>query len=384
MTDLYFADLCKLGGRSENQDYLQARPLSSLSQFIVADGLGGQGGGALASKMATKKALISQENAKPDSVDWGEFFSPSWLEVTFEKAHDHIKELQKSGKQEFAHMATTMVVLMIMDRKAIWGHVGDSRLYMFRAGQIYHQTKDHSVPQMLVSSGEIEPEEMRNHPDRNRLLRALGDNRRATQARVCEEIDLWEGDAFLLCTDGFWEYVLEEEMLESLYQASSPKDWVTRMEQQYLLPQVEKERVLEGQIKAENDNYTALAVWYGDKPSEYISGSFKSSLFNRIKEKTKEVWEDFQGFKQHTLENKTNNVRPESPNSCNDDQLITNKTKEKDVKQRIDQKLDKLFFDDGSKTFEQNRNEELEKKKIAQDLDKTLKAIRVDCLGKKR
>lgn len=250
--------LYSAGGREKNQDAFKIYPptedMPFLFRYVVADGLGGQGGGELASWAAIKKTSEV-------------FFDTEKLANQFETAHQHIKSCQLNGPQELARMATTLVVLMIMGDKAIWGHVGDSRLYMFRNGEIHHQTKDHSVPQMLVSSGEIEEKDIRHHPDRNRLLRALGDNREKIQALVHEEQTLREGDVFLICTDGFWEYVTEEEMLTSLYEVATPDEWLKLMEEQYLIPATKEEARREGKNKEENDNYTAIAVWYGEYPS---------------------------------------------------------------------------------------------------------------------
>jgi serine/threonine protein phosphatase PrpC len=268
--ELLSQPLCKQGGRDKNQDFEKIHKLHTagvtLHQFIVADGLGGQGGGEFASKAAVHSVLAGSAMHKNGSVGLDEYFDPEWLTLQFEIAHGNVKQ-QQQRQPEFSKMATTLVVLMVMDGKAIWGHVGDSRLYLLREGKIHSQTKDHSVPQMLVSSGEIEEKDIRHHPDRNRLLRALGDNRENIQARVHEEETLQEGDVFLLCTDGFWEYVTEEEMLTSLYESANPDDWLKRMESQYLDPVVKEEALREGKEKEENDNYTAIAVWYGEKPS---------------------------------------------------------------------------------------------------------------------
>ncbi|MBU0655164.1 MAG: protein phosphatase 2C domain-containing protein [Gammaproteobacteria bacterium] len=304
---LLSAQMTDPGGREENQDYCKIRErgeeIPALYQFIVADGLGGQGGGKMASKMATLKVLVSTAKAQPDAVSLDEYFHSERLELLFQVAHEHIQDLQKAGKPEFSRMATTLVVLMVMGDKAIWGHVGDSRLYLFRNGKIHHQTKDHSVPQMLVSSGEITEADIRHHPDRNRLLRALGDNREKIQARVHEEKTLQEGDVFLLCTDGFWEYVTEEEMLASLYKAANPDEWLKLMEEQYLIPATKQEARREGKEKEENDNYTAIAVWYGTTPSpasvqyEMDAATQATPPYPQgFREHAQAVWGDFKRF----------------------------------------------------------------------------------------
>ncbi len=271
---LFHAKLSKPGGHDENQDEAKVYTGPVLSQFIVADGVGGQGGGAIAAKVATEKMLDVQPTPSESALAPDGCFSKSGLVEQFELAHRHLKTNQASNPA-LARMATTLVILMIRDDQALWGHVGDSRLYLFRAGRIHHQTKDHSVPQMLVSSGDITAAEIRRHPDRNRLLRALGDNRQILKARVHDREPLQAGDVFLLCTDGFWEYVREEDMLTHLQQSRNPQDWLHRMEYQSLLPAVEKERLATGQEQAGNDNYTALAVWVGETPAPASAESLK-------------------------------------------------------------------------------------------------------------
>ena len=106
-------------------------------------------------------------------------------------------------------MRTTAVVLCTEGNRGTALHIGDSRFYHFRNGKIISQTKDHSVPQMLAMAGEISEHEIRRHPDRNRLLRALGDENEEVRF-VRSDFEIKEGDAFLLCSDGFWEEVEEE------------------------------------------------------------------------------------------------------------------------------------------------------------------------------
>jgi serine/threonine protein phosphatase PrpC len=102
---------------------------------------------------------------------------------------------------------------------------------------------------MAVFMGEITTHEIRFHEDRNKVLRALGGEN--AKAEVSEEVEVAEGrDAFLLCTDGFWEYVYEPEMEDLLQKAKDPQDWLKQME-----------KILLSRVSGENDNYTAAAVF---------------------------------------------------------------------------------------------------------------------------
>ena len=119
-------------------------------------------------------------------------------------------------------MKTTVVMLCVSGNNAYWTHVGDSRLYFFRKGKLVLHTKDHSIPQMLVAAGEIKEKNIRRHPDRNKLLRVMGTDWEEPQYAVSDPIELQEGDAFLLCSDGFWENIVEKQMQKCLKKQKVP------------------------------------------------------------------------------------------------------------------------------------------------------------------
>jgi serine/threonine protein phosphatase PrpC len=157
-----------------------------------------------------------------------------------------VRNIQEAKK---GNMKTTMVFLTIEDGRAKWMHVGDSRLYHFHCGQLLTQTTDHSVSQMAVLMGEITPQQIRFHEDRNRVLRALGSE--SARPEISQTVMLTGGeDVFLLCTDGFWEYVYEEEMEALLRRSATPEQWLEEMKQ-----------ILLTRIPQDNDNFTAAAVF---------------------------------------------------------------------------------------------------------------------------
>jgi PPM family protein phosphatase len=119
----------------------------------------------------------------------------------------------------------------------------------FHEGRLQKQTSDHSVPQLLANAGEIDASDIRFHEDRNRLLRSIGSEDTFKPHLEQSPITLYSGDAFLLCTDGFWEYVFEAEMVEYLQQASSAATWLNTMELRLLARAPER-----------NDNYSAIAI----------------------------------------------------------------------------------------------------------------------------
>ena len=148
-------------------------------------------------------------------------------------------------------MKTTLTVLYKIGGKLAWAHVGDSRLYAFRKNRVALRSFDHSVPQMLVLAHEIPERKIRNHPDRNILLRVLGVEWEQDQFDLSEIHDVSEYQAFLLCSDGFWELITEWRMGRLLRKCSTADDWLNAMTG--IVQKNGRDR--------EMDNYTALAVW---------------------------------------------------------------------------------------------------------------------------
>lgn len=237
MGKIEYAVLTKAGGREENEDSVKVESCGERLCAIVADGLGGHGGGKIASLEAAEVVMGCWHAGLTDTEE-GIF-------NTVEKAHESVLGRQTENCQ----MKTTLVGLFTMGNQAHWIHIGDSRLYYFEKSHLAERTKDHSVPQMALMMGMITEDQIRFHADRNRVLRALGSESYEPELSGLRE---WkEGrQAFLLCTDGFWEYVLEEEMEETLADSDSPGQWLGKMEE-----------VLKSRASAGNDNYTAAAVF---------------------------------------------------------------------------------------------------------------------------
>jgi len=232
------ACLSNQGGRSCNDDTAAVFQNNGCVRVFVGDGLGAYAGGQQASQAA---ARALEEEARRGSL-----LTDQRLTEAAAQANRAVRQLQK---ESHGRMKTTLVFLSIEDSRARWMHIGDSRLYHFQNGHLVRQTMDHSVSQMAVLMGEITLAEIRFHEDRNRVLRALG----AENAKpdLSPTIMLTAGvDAFLLCTDGFWEYVLEEEMEKALKNANDPQQWLESME-----------KILRTRATGENDNYTAAAVF---------------------------------------------------------------------------------------------------------------------------
>ncbi len=227
------------GDRDYNEDFAIAKKTDTGYCFVVADGLGGHGKGEVASKLVCDTAAEFFKSADAEDI-YG----------IFDVSQEKLLEKQKEEHAEDA-MKTTMNVVTIEGNTIRWGHVGDTRTYYFKKKKIASRTKDHSVPQMMVAMGEIKEKEIRHHPDRNRLLRVMGTEWNKPQYVIEEAVKAEGRQAFLLCTDGYWEFIEDKDMVKCLKKAKDVQAWLDAM------TEIVKTN---GQGK-DMDNFTALALW---------------------------------------------------------------------------------------------------------------------------
>jgi serine/threonine protein phosphatase PrpC len=240
--------------RVENQDSftVQTAPCTENGNSllaVVADGVGGGKAGNVASKIAVEALtdIYLKNTGNPQDV----------MRMAIETANALIQE--RSREDELCSgMATTCTALMVKGDTVIIGHVGDSRAYRIRDGEIVHLTQDHTLPRKLFREGLITEEEIEFHPQGNVLTNAVG-SRKMIEVDIIS-YEMIEQDTFVLCSDGLYKYFKDEEIKEIVSKAgieASPERFVT----------VAKER-------GGDDNITVVVVHAGgdrlDKTTEIL------------------------------------------------------------------------------------------------------------------
>jgi serine/threonine protein phosphatase PrpC len=197
-----------IGDRQEQQDraaLFTAPRAPGYVMAIVADGMGGLSGGALAAEQVLRTAKQAFDLFSPltDDVE-------KMLGAIAHEAHTVIKLTALSSEKK-PH--STMVVLVLTpERSAVWAHVGDSRLYRFNGPNCAERSVDHSYVEKLVQEGKLAPEQAKSHRLANVLLSALGSQEREPEVTLRRYDGLKAGDSFLLCSDGLWHYFDDVEL----------------------------------------------------------------------------------------------------------------------------------------------------------------------------
>ncbi|MGN0152785.1 MAG: PP2C family protein-serine/threonine phosphatase [Wujia sp.] len=235
----------KQGGREQNEDYILHVMHGDAECFILCDGLGGHACGEVASReVAEKVAQIFRDKGD----------SSSFLDDAFQAAQTHLLVMQRERNMIDA-MKTTLVVLVVTDTLMKWAHIGDSRLYhFFRDNTRYERTRDHSMVQVMCDMGEIKESDIRHHEDRNKLLRVMGAKWGKKSYDKSAFLEREGVHSFALMTDGFWEYVEEQDMLDTLQQTKTAEEWLGRM-QLLVENRADMQKI---------DNYSAICVRVAD------------------------------------------------------------------------------------------------------------------------
>src|ERR1700684_985768 len=193
-----------------------ARELESKGRLaVIADGMGGYEGGQEASRLAVETVREVYDNVVGDDPHLA-------LREAFARAHERIQSY--AGQHPALHgMGTTCTALVIRDRRLYFAHVGDSRLYLVRGASIARLTRDHSYVGRLVETGIVRAEDAEKHPQRHILTAALGAGIEVGVQSAEHAMALQDSDHLLLCTDGLWSVVTEDE-LENAVSGNAPAE----------------------------------------------------------------------------------------------------------------------------------------------------------------
>ncbi|MGZ5049656.1 MAG: PP2C family protein-serine/threonine phosphatase [Methylobacter sp.] len=205
---LEFYQLTLKGDREVNQDSMAHLVTERYALFVVADGLGGHQAGEKASRFFCQSLLRFAHIYAPQVAQQPVEAFSAWTSA----AIDEMKRLfafDMAGQN--AH--TTCAILYLDEHHAITAHCGDSRIYRMSPQRILWRTKDHSVPQQLLDEGRITEQQMAQHPEQNRLTRSIN-ILKGNEVEINLYPPMKKGETFVLCSDGFWEYVKPEELIK--------------------------------------------------------------------------------------------------------------------------------------------------------------------------
>lgn len=251
MLALDTAYISRTGDRARNEDACGYWTSDRGGCWVVSDGAGGHGSGDRAAQIVVSTIL--------------EHFSQQLLIGTDEALHllevaqAAVMAEKKATETANDMHATAAVLLVDLQRcEAVWSHVGDTRIYHFRQHELLSLTRDHSLVQNMIDAGyETSADMCRNHPMRNLLTSSIGNAEDLLLTVSGAPIAIAPGDTFLICSDGWWEYVDETSMARQLAAAKNGAEWLEGMAQ-----------IVETQGGEKNDNYTAIALRISDQENE--------------------------------------------------------------------------------------------------------------------
>lgn len=241
----------RIGGRKYNQDRAAYAYSERALLLVLADGMGGHLHGEIAAQLAIHAFVEAFEQAAMPRVPEPGTFLREIMERGHRNIIRHAREQMLPGNP-----GTTCVAALVQDGQAYWAHAGDSRLYLLRSRQVAAQTRDHSVVQQYADWGVIKPEEMRTHPDRNRITNCLGGVEDMFYAESAQPVALQQGDVLLLCSDGLWGPLSDAELAEGFFGRPLP-DTLDQLMNRAL-----------GREGARADNTTAVVARLGDNEKE--------------------------------------------------------------------------------------------------------------------
>jgi serine/threonine protein phosphatase PrpC len=242
---LRVAQRTAIGSRSRNEDCAAVEYFRGHWCLVLSDGAAGHGNGRLAAQLVVERVLTGFRSRPPvDARDLSELLLD---------AHDAVvagqREMGANNTKLAMHATVVMLLIDTSKSVALWGHVGDSRLYLWRNGRLNTVTRDDSVLQSVLDTGLVDSARMSKLRNRGVLLAALGAAEEAVP-HVSGPFELQGSDAFLLCSDGWWGGLDSQIISRALANAASPEEWLDAMVDLMLQ-----------HADPRQDNYTAIACW---------------------------------------------------------------------------------------------------------------------------
>lgn len=201
-----------IGDRRYNQDRVAYAVTPHAVLLVLADGMGGHLHGEQAAQTAidvVTQQFVQQAQQAPLTNPGG------FLEHCLRQAHQQIMQL--AGADQIQCPGTTCVAAVIQDNQYYGVHAGDSRLYLLRQEQVIFRTTDHSMVELWVQQGHLTPDQARAHPARNQITSCLGGSPESPQIDHHPSERLLPNDTILLCSDGLWEPMSDQELARAFY-----------------------------------------------------------------------------------------------------------------------------------------------------------------------
>ena len=200
----------RLGNRKNNQDRIAYIEREGTVLLLLADGMGGYAGGEIAAALFVNKISQYFSDASLPIANPQKF-----LLAAFTYAHRAIIDRSKNSNPPI-EPRTTGIACLIQNNKVIWAHLGDSRCYLFRLDKVHAKTRDHSVVEDLIKNGELSEKDREKHPRKNQVTRCLGGTDKMSTLSIGSMIDLEEDDTLLLCSDGMWSPMTDQQIIDYL------------------------------------------------------------------------------------------------------------------------------------------------------------------------
>jgi serine/threonine protein phosphatase PrpC len=203
-----YAKVSALGDRQDNQDRAAVVASEDAALMLVFDGMGGHSDGARAAETGIKVVQDLFMKAQQPIFD-----PQGFLYMALSRAHDEVVVLGTDLDVDFRPRATCAVCL-VQEGRAWWAHIGDSRIYQVRNQKVLTRSRDHSHVEVLIQEGAISEEEAQDHPMRNFVECCIGGDAPVPDMTITNGKTLEAGDVLLVCSDGLWSGLSDDEMAE--------------------------------------------------------------------------------------------------------------------------------------------------------------------------